>query len=534
MNELTGMEMWVALSPVLILLSAGTLQVLVEALRYPTFRKVANTVISVAALGAALVVLVYRYRNTGSFTLAKGMLWENPWVIAFQGVLLVVALLAVLVVISRLWDKDGSFAAQASHRPGSAKEAYATRVGYQRTEVLPLLVFSTAGMMIFIGSQSLLMLFVGLELMSLPLYVMAAMGRRRRLLSQEAGFKYFLLGSYASAFFLMGIAMLYGYAGTLNMIDILRVAGQHMQIAASAGQAGPISWLLVFGLVLMLVGLFFKIGAVPFHAWSPDVYQGAPSPITGFMAAGVKIAVFGFMISVSYVLFGLFLPAPFMLLIAIIAVATMVVGTFSGIMQTDVKRMLAYSSMAHVGFVLIAFYAIPSQVAIQNPATYTAPMSAVLFYLLSYGIATVGAFALVSIVREKDREAGVLGEASALDRWRGLGKTNPVLAVSMLIFLLSFAGIPLTGGFVGKLVVFVSGVQSGGLWLVVIAVLASAITAFFYFRLVRIMFFEDADDRVDITTGAVLTKAVVVLAAGVTVVLGLVPGPVLTLLNLVG
>jgi len=365
--------------------------------------------------------------------------------------------------------------------------------------------------MLFASANDLLVLFVALEVFSLPLYLLCGLARRRRLISQEAAMKYFLLGAFASAFLLFGIALLYGYAGTMSLGGIAD---------ALATQTGGDAILLA-GTGLVAVGLLFKVGAVPFHSWTPDVYQGAPTPVTGFMAACTKIAAFIGLMRVFYVALGgtRWDWAPMMWIVAIL---TMVVGSIVAITQTDVKRMLAYSSIAHAGFLLTAFVGLAqASSGVTHGITST---QAVLFYLVTYGFATIGAFALVTLVRD----AG--GEATHLSRWAGLGKKSPLLAGIFAFFLLAFAGIPLTSGFTGKWVVFAAA-WTGGAWpLVVVAVLCSLVAAFFYVRVIVLMFFSDLPaDSPDVALPGWQTTTAVALGLAATVVLGLVPGPVLDL-----
>ncbi|MDO5671375.1 MAG: NADH-quinone oxidoreductase subunit NuoN [Actinomycetaceae bacterium] len=514
---------WLALSPLLVVFGAAVLGIILEAFLPAGARRPAQILVSLAALLGTLVALILRWQATGAggaqakaTYLVQGELAEDPNTLALQGILVIIGILVILVVADRSNPVDGSFAAQPADRPGSSAEESSLAHGYQRTEMFPLILFSLGGMMVFVAASSLLTLFIALEVMSLPLYVLAAMSRRRRLLSQEAGFKYFLLGAFASGFFLMGMAMLYGYSGSVRLVDIM---GSEVGMAHAGAGIPRMDWLLVVGFVMLLVGLLFKIGAVPFHAWTPDVYQGAPSAITGFMAAGVKVAAFG---AIIRVIFGAGFGMSWDLVIFLwaVAVLTMLVGTFMGIVQGNVKRMLAYSSIAHAGFLLIGVL-----------SGNQAGISAIAFYLLTYGVATVGAFALVGIVREKDAEGNVMGEAGSLVRWAGLGVRHPVMAVSMVVFLLSFAGIPLTAGFMGKFLVFAAGVTGGAAGLVVVAIVSSAVTAFFYFRMIKIMFFDDVDKSTVVVSGDVLSKSVVVVSAVVTVVLGVFPGPVMDVLN---
>ena len=285
--------------------------------------------------------------------------------------------------------------------PGSQHERLLTATGVTQTEVFPLLMFAVGGMLLFPASNDLLTMFVALEVLSLPLYLLCGLARRRRLLSQEASLKYFLLGAFSSAFFLYGVALLYGYAGTV------RLAGIAEAVSNSAGD----ETLLLVGTGLVAVGLLFKVGAAPFHSWTPDVYQGAPTPITGFMAACTKVAAFGALLRVFYVGVG-GLAWEWEPVIWGVAILTMVVGSVVALTQTDVKRMLAYSSIAHAGFVLVGMAATD---AVQ-PSGELLGVSSVLFYLLAYGFSTIGAFAVVTLVRD------AAGEATHLSQWAGLAQ----------------------------------------------------------------------------------------------------------------
>jgi NADH-quinone oxidoreductase subunit N len=345
-------------------------------------------------------------------------------------------------------------------------------------------------------------MFVALEVLSLPLYLLAGLARRRRLLSQEAAVKYFLLGAFASAFFLYGLALLYGYSGSVNLPDILRSTG---------GGAEKSDTLLFAGLGLLLIGLLFKGGVAPFHTWTPDVYQGAPTPVTALMAACTKVAAFGAILRVLYVAFSS-TRWDWRPVVWAVAIITMVVGAVLGLTQTDVKRLLAYSSIAHAGFILTGLIALDQ-----------AGLSSTLFYLLTYGLTTVGAFALVTLVRDAE------GEATHLSQWSGLARRSPLLAAVFTLFLLALAGIPLTSGFIGKFVVFRAAYASAGP-LVVIALLASAVAAFFYLRIVVLMYFsEPAADGPTIAVPSALTVVAVTIGAAATLVLGIVPQAVLDL-----
>ncbi len=430
-----------------------------------------------------------------------------------QGSLVVLTALSLLVLGEKGTDRRlEAFAAQPATGPGSAEEAAAERAGRETTDVFPLAMFAAGGMMVFSSAADLLTMFVALEVLSLPLYIMAGLARRRRLLSQEASLKYFLLGAFSSALFLFGLALVYGVTGTINLGAI----GQALS------QPG-IDWtsripLIVVGAFLIVVGLLFKVGAVPFHAWTPDVYTGAPTSVTGFMAACTKVAAFGALIRVLY----LSLPALEEVLqpaLWVIAALTMVVGSLVAIRQTDVKRMLAYSSIAHAGFILTGL------VTVQQ-----AGVVGVLFYVLAYGLSTVAAFGIVTLVRESDEDGGVGGEATHLSQWAGLGRRSPVLAAAFTFLLLALAGIPLTSGFIAKVGVFSAAVTGGIAWLAVIGVLASAAAAFFYLRVVVLMYFtEPSTERPTVVAGGWLTGTAVGIGVVATLVLGVFPQPFLDL-----
>ncbi|WP_258726045.1 NADH-quinone oxidoreductase subunit NuoN [Cellulomonas sp. NS3] len=490
MTTFTAPEIdWAQLAPVIVVLGAAVVGVLVEAFAPQRLRRPIQLGLSLAATAGALVAVAALWngvQESGGVDVLGGSLLVDGPTLVLQGATALFALLSILVIADRTETGEDAFTPQAAAIPGSDYEETARRKGLTQTEVYPLVLFATGGMLIFPATGDLLTLFVALEVLSLPLYLLCGLARRRRLLSQEAAMKYFLLGSFASAVMLFGIALLYGFAGSVR----------YEEIAAATGTVVGLDALLLTGAVMLLVGLLFKVGAVPFHAWTPDVYQGAPTPITAFMAACTKVAAFGALVRIVYVV----LPdlqwdlAPALWAVAIL---TMVVGTVAALLQTDVKRMLAYSSIAHAGFVLTGIIALTQE-----------GLASVLFYLLAYGAATIGAFAIVTLVRERSGAAGapalsgddlddaadgaggaVLGEATHLSQWAGLGRTNPLLAGTFTLFLLSFAGIPLTAGFTGKFAVFSAAVGGGATVLAVVGVLASAAAAFFYVRVIVLMFF---------------------------------------------
>lgn len=317
--------------------------------------------------------------------------------------------------------------------------------------------------------------------------------------------KYFLLGAFSSGFFLFGAALLYGYAGSLHLSEIA---------AAASTSPGDFEGLLLPGVALVIVGLLFKVGAVPFHSWTPDVYQGAPSPVTGFMAAATKAAAFGALVRLLYV--GLETTRwEWRMGVIVIAALTMVVGAVLSVTQTDIKRLLAYSSIAHAGFILVALISFDAS-----------SVAGVLFYVVAYGVSTVAAFAIVHLVRERG------AEATHLSQWAGLGRRHPWIAGSFALLMLAFAGIPLTSGFTAKVAAFLPALEHGGLAgtvLVVIGVLASAVTAYVYMRLIVLMFFTEPSGDVVVADSAAMSLVVIAVGVVVTIVLGILPGPLLEL-----
>ena len=508
------------LCPMLNVFGVAVVGVLAEAFLPRRIRYVAQVTLALGGLVAAFIAVIVVSRSlqaSGRIAVLGAVAIDRP-ALYLQGTVLLVAVLAVIFMAERTQAKADSkvavgagvagsggldsFTPQASAVPGSDAEREAERAGAAQTELFPLTMLSVGGMMVFPASNDLLTMFVALEVLSLPLYLMCGLARHRRLLSQEAGMKYFLLGAFSSAFFLYGVALLYGATGTFVLPGIRDALAAH----------GDSSMALT-GVALLSVGLLFKVGAVPFHSWIPDVYQGAPTPITGFMAAATKVAAFGALLRVVYVA----LPPlhdEWRPVLWTISILTMAVGTITAVNQTDVKRMLAYSSVAHVGFILTGVIA-------DSPGG----LSATLFYLVAYSFSTVGAFAIVSLIRNAD---GV--EDATLSHWAGLGQRSPIVGVMFSMFLLAFAGIPLTSGFVSKLAVFKAAAQGGAVPLVVIGVIASGVAAYFYVRVIVSMFFTEAtDDTPQVVAPGILSKVAIAVCATVTVALGIFPQPLLDL-----
>jgi len=512
--------------PMLVVFGVACLGVIVEAFVPRERRYLAQTVLTLVGLVAALVGTCLVARDLTSLGgVARGLIAAEGTIVVdgptvfFWGLILVFAIGGVLLFAERRLEGGlSAFAGQAAALPGSEAERQASSQGLDHTEVYPLLLFAVGGMMLFPAANDLLTMFVALEVLSLPLYLLCGLARRRRLLSQEAAMKYFLLGAFSSGFFLYGVALVYGFAGSMQLSAINEAVRNDTQNQT----------LLLIGLGMLSVGLLFKVGAAPFQAWTPDVYQGAPTAVTAFMAACTKVAAFGAMLRLLYVAFGsdrwTWQP-----MLWVVAVLTMVVGAVLAVVQTDVKRMLAYSSVAHTGFLLVGVLGVQS--ATEMTSGQVTSLQAVLFYLTTYGFAMIGAFAVVTLVRDSG------GEATQFSRWAGLGRRSPLLGGLFAFFLLSMAGIPLTAGFVGKWAVFTVALAAGAWPVVIAAILCSIVAVFFYVRVIVLMFFVDGEGT---TTGAagelasatkpsLLTAGTIGVGVLATLVLGVVPGPVLTL-----
>ncbi|MGI8868511.1 MAG: NADH-quinone oxidoreductase subunit NuoN [Mycobacteriales bacterium] len=488
------------LAPVLIILGVALAGVLVEASLPKAVRFAAQVGLALAGCVAALIVVIVLAGRAGEVTAAGAIAVDGPALFC-QGTLAILGIFSVLLLAERRLDAaGGAIVAQAALTVGSSNDRMQRTSHDVQTEAFPLFAFALGGMMLFPASNNLLVMFIALEVLSLPLYLLAGLARHRRLLSQEAAVKYFLLGAFASAFFVYGLAMLYGYAGTVSLAGIRQ--------SASVSDKGDL--LLLLGFALLVVGMLFKGNVAPFHSWTPDVYQGSPSPVTAFMSAATKVAAFGALLRVFYVAFAdsRWDWRPIMWAVAI---TSMLVGAVFGLTQTDIKRILAYSSIAHAGFLLVGVISLNVR-----------GISGTLFYLLTYGIASLGAFAVVSLVRDDD------GEATHLSQWAGLAKRSPMVAAVMTVFLLSMAGIPLTAGFIGKFVIFQAGVDGGLGTLVVIALVSSAIAAFSYLRIVVLMYFSDPPEGGPaVSVPSICTQAVVALTAAATIFLGIIPQPIL-------
>jgi NADH-quinone oxidoreductase subunit N len=375
---------------------------------------------------------------------------------------------------------------------------YLKRMGIERGEYYTLMLFSIIGMLLMAQAADLIIVFLALEMLSIPLYVLAAFARPRAD-SEEAGLKYFLLGAFSTGFVVYGIALVFGATGTTSLKAIVD--------AASNGTTNLL--LLTSGSALILVGLSFKIAAVPFHMWTPDVYQGAPSAVTAFMAAGAKIAGFAALLRVFSLAFPT-LASNVTPILAVISALTMIVGNLIAIAQTNIKRLLAYSSIAHAGYILMAF------VPYGQPKVISTSVAAGLFYLVSYALTNFGAWAVV-IALEKTE-----GKGLEITDYAGLGRKYPTLAAAMTVFMLSLTGIPPTLGFVGKFYLFRAVINGQFYLLAVIGVLTTLISAYYYLRVVVMMYMRDGEPERTSEVWLNLTWAV---SAVLTVAVSLVPAP---------
>lgn len=374
---------------------------------------------------------------------------------------------------------------------------YLKREGYPVGEFYPLILFTTAGAMWMASGTDLMSIFLGLEVLSISLYVLAGFFRHQQR-SNEAGLKYFLLGAFSTGFLLYGIALLYGASGTTNLADMGTYLNAHRAVLGNP--------MTIAGLLLLSTGFLFKIGAAPFHMWTPDVYQGAPTPVTAFMSTAAKAAAFAAFVRVLTLGLG-GLKDEWTSLLWILAVMTMVVGNIIAIYQTDIKRILAYSSIAHAGYALVGIVA-ANQIG----------LSGILFYMLAYTLMNLGAFAVLVL-------AGKKGEENlTLQGFAGFGYKQPLLGIAMTVFLFSLMGLPPTAGFTGKFYIFAGAVKAGYIWLAVIGVLNSAVSLYYYLRIMVAMYFkEPTEDFAWVKLHPAVLVAIVISVIGV-FYLGIIPG----------
>ncbi len=372
---------------------------------------------------------------------------------------------------------------------------YFDRVGLNRFEFSVLAVLATLGMMMMVSANDLIALYMGLELQSLSLYVMASI-MRNDLRSTESGLKYFVLGALASGMLLYGSSLVYGFAGTTNFEVMAKLfAGEH-------GVHGPGTG-LIFGIVFVMVGLAFKVSAVPFHMWTPDVYEGAPTPVTAFFATAPKVAALSLFVYVMVGAFGDLAPQ-WQQVVKFISVASMVLAAFAAIAQTNIKRLMAYSSIGNVGYMLIGLAV--AGAASSGAEVQQNGIESMLVYLTIYLIMTVGTFGCILSMKRNGQNVESISDLA------GLSKTNPLMAAALAIFMFSVAGIPPLAGFFGKLYVFLSALEAGLVGIAIIGVVSSVVGCFYYIRIIKVMYFDEADEALDRNAGVEINLVVGVAA----------------------
>jgi NADH-quinone oxidoreductase subunit N len=469
----------VAIAPVIAAVGVASAILLVD-LAAPGRARLA---LAVALGGLALVALLVLATGTGRAAAFDGAYRVDGLTTFLHLLFLAIAALTIVVAPDYLEPRDLPVA-----------------------EFAAVLVFAISGAMLIAGSTDLLVLFLALELMVLPGYLLAGFAKRDAL-ATEGAIKYFLLGSFSSAIFLFGLAFTWGLTGTTRMAGVA-------EALATLVAGGGIAPGLAMGLAFMSTGVAFKIAAVPFHYWTPDAYQGSPTPVTGYLSVGPKVGAFAIVLRLFVEALGP-LRADWLGVIAVLAVLTMSLGNLVALTQTNVKRMLAYSSIAHTGYILVGLAA--------YGAGRVEGLEGVLYYSAAYTFMNLGAFAVVAALQRRP------GVTSALETFAGLGRREPWLGVLMTLFLISLTGIPPTAGFFAKAYVILAAVQAGGAiaWLAVIAVLNAAAAAFYYLRVVVYMYMrEPAAEIVPLRHGRLLWTGLAV-AGALTVVLGLLPGPIL-------
>jgi len=490
------------IAPELIVSVAGVIVMLVDAFTHRRQRHITATlsILAILSAGVASIWLWMQWPATSAF---NGMIVLDELRLSFTVVFLIVAILTIL--IATIWLDVEDLPAGEFHS---------------------LLLFATSGMMLMASAGDLVIVFLGLEILSIATYVLAGFRRADRR-SNESSLKYFILGSFASAFLLYGIALIYGATatgpdqpGTTNIALIAARANQSLYPP-----------LLFAGMAMLLVGFGFKIATAPFHVWTPDVYEGAPTPVTAFMAAGPKAAgfaafmrvfLFGFPIVTAAASTAGYAHSTWVGALAFMAALTMSIGNVVAIVQNNVKRMLAYSSIAHAGYALVGFVAAG---AATDAAQRGAAVTAVAFYLLTYAVMNMGAFAIITVIARKG------DQRNNVDDYNGIGFSSPVLAFSLSVFLLSLLGMPLTAGFMGKIMVFSAAVNQGYVWLVVIGVLNTAVSAYYYLRLIVVMFFREPSGAWEAPRiPAAVAVALILTILGV-FYLGLFPGRVISIFS---
>jgi NADH-quinone oxidoreductase subunit N len=462
---------WSAVMPSVVLTMVGITVLCWDLWMKEQDRKYLAWLSLVGVASAAFVSYVLWERNESAF---NGMLALDAYALFFNQIICLAT--GMTILMSRNYIENNEI---------PAGEYYA------------LLLFAAVGMMLMAAATDLIVIFLGLETMSMAVYVLAGI-RRQNVKANEAALKYFLLGAFASGFFLYGVALVYGATGSVKLGEVATYISTHL----SEGQSSP---LLLAGMALLMVGFGFKVAAAPFHVWAPDVYEGAPTTITAFMAVGVKAAAFASFARVFLLSFGA-LHGQWEWILWIVAVVTMIVGNLTALVQDNIKRMLAYSSIAHAGYLLVAMVA-GSELG----------GAALMYYLVAYGVMNLGAFAVVVAVGKK-------GEPNEeFNDYAGLGFRYPALAMMMTIFMLSLTGIPPLVGFTGKFYVFSAAVKAGYIWLAVIGVLNSVVSAYYYIRVVVTMYMQEGEKQVEpLSARPALATAIVAATVG-TILVGVFP-----------
>lgn len=461
------------LLPLLLVAGTGILLMFLDLiLREDRTRRLAP-VLTIAGLTAGLIASIVLWNSGRSaFSVSGGypMLVADNFAVALNIIFAITGILTVLLSVN-----------------------YLQRTGHDKPEFYILMMLSLSGMMLMGMANDLILIFLALELLSIPLYILAGFAWPRPE-SEESAMKYFILGAFSSSIFVYGVALIYGATGTTSLPGVVEVAAQGTTL------------LLLAGAALMLVGFGFKIAAAPFHMWTPDVYEGAPTVVTAFMSVGAKVGGFAALLRILIVALPT-LGETWVTAISVLAALTLIIGNVLAIAQPNIKRMLGYSSIAHAGYILIAVAA-----AFNNPDG----ISAALFYMFAYVFTNLGAFAIVVAVERKE------GEGVMLEDYKGLAKRYPWIAACMAFFMLSLVGVPPTGGFAGKFYVFRAAIESGGLiWLVLIGIITSVISAYYYLRVVFFMYMYEGEGEMVLKPALV---SAVVIGALATLLLGILPG----------
>jgi NADH-quinone oxidoreductase subunit N len=441
------------------------------------FKRLLYPIVLIGILAALGINIATEWNNNMSIALFNNMIVFDNFALAFSGVILLIAFFWFVV----------------------AQDYFKSKTNI--ADYMALLLFALTGALMLTAYKNMTTLFLGVEIMSIPLYVLAA-SNKEDVNSNEAGYKYLILGSFATGFLLFGIALIYGATGTFDIMEI--------RSSITAAQ-GVMPSLFYVGVMMMLVAMAFKVSAAPFHFWAPDVYQGSPTVITAFMSTIVKTAAFTAFIRLFLVGFG-GIDERWNMVMAFIIALSLVIANITAATQNNVKRMLAYSSISHAAFMLMAILAVKPGMSIPS----------ILYYSLAYSIGSITAFTIIYLIAKKSDES--------IDSFNGLSKRNPLLAFCMLIAMLSLAGIPVTAGFFAKYYVFTTIMTTSFKWLLVLAVLTSAVGAYYYFKVIIAMYFKTAKDESPLTIESFGLKLILIITTAITLIIGFLPGYVIDVL----